>query len=208
MENEQQQPQQEVPQQNLQPASLPPQPPTSFVVGSNVPKRKKTGLIIAIVTVLLIIAGSGVFAVVKMNQQDTEMQKKSEDTSSQSKNKTTRDDSEDTQDAQMQGVMNSSSARMIQTSIGAFYAGGSSGGVQQSENSYYPSSADMTDQEWVEKNLNLPQTAISALKEGSIVYTAEGCDNTKPSSKSNACSSFTITFKGSTGKTEELKSQI
>jgi hypothetical protein len=211
MENEQQVPIEPAPQ-NTQQAPYGVQQPTNFVVGSNTaPKGKKTGLIVAAVAacVVLLLAG-GAFAYVSMNQKDVDTQGKASDTSGtmQQKKNDTVDVSGESPEPQIQAVMSSSSARMIQNAAGSFYAGGSSGEVQQAENSYYPSDADMISKEWVKKNLNLPDSAITSLQDQSVVYKSEGCDSAKPSSKTNACKGFTITFKGSSGKTESLKPQF
>ncbi len=209
METEQNEPQADQVQQDTQQVLGQIPLPNNFIVGTDTPKHKKTALVVAVIVIFALL-GVGLYAFISKSSNANITKNEPDASSNEPKleTQTTIADSQDSQDPQIEGIMNSSTAKTIQAAAEAFYAGGSSGSVQQSENSYFPSQADIKNEEWTTKNLDLSSSTKSAIAKGSVVYKAEGCDNTKPSSKINACKGFTITFKGSSGEAEELKNRI
>lgn len=80
----------------------------------------------------------------------------------------------------------------LSVALEAFYSGGNTNGVNVPANNYYPSTADLKDLAWSQKNVQLDENTVKQINSGEIQYIPTGCDASRPTNQANRCKSFAI----------------
>jgi|GEM_PF-5870767 len=84
----------------------------------------------------------------------------------------------------------------LSVALESFYSGGNTNGVDIPGHKYYPSTADLKDLDWAQKNVQLDAHMFSLITDGKVIYSPKGCDANRPSSAQNMCKSFIVTADG------------
>lgn len=145
----------------------------SQIVGS--PKKnmniKKSHLVALIVVLLLVIAGLVAYIVMGSKEKAADAPKAVE---------------------YAETVTPTAFSNYLSVALESFYSGGNTNGVNVPANNYYPSTADLKNLTWAQKNVQLDPSTVEQINSGEIQYVPSGCDANRPSNESNKCESFTI----------------
>lgn len=80
----------------------------------------------------------------------------------------------------------------LSVALESFYSGGNTNGVDVPGHNYYPSTADLKDLTWSQKNVQLDAHTVEQINSGEIVYVPTGCDANRVTNQTNKCKSFII----------------